>query len=226
LDFPLEIRERLLLALLSTPPVEALTVIYSQSWVLDDGLCMVFEDKAYPLWATYARPPPALEATKFTNLRKLTLRPDGVRLSWLSEALRLPRRLEILILQFSLLRALPYRYPVADTALDSMLEPVAHSLRTLIIEPHDSHEIANSRDALDMGDVGFRWTPRGLREFQHLETLGIPGSVFGDQWRPRENGVDAHPLTVPASIEEINLLDAMIVPLKPGMLGLENLTLR
>jgi hypothetical protein len=33
-------------------------------------------------------------------------------------------------------------------------------------------------------------------------------------------------LTVPASIEEINLLDAMIVPLKPGMLGLENLTLR
>ena len=217
-DPPIEVAQQLLVTLLSAPFLEALTACYTQYWDLDENGNWAMENEPQRTGLLdQLQPLPVLEGSRLTNLRQLTLRWDVLPLESLSRLLSFPRRLEMLVLQFSLLRSL--RYPMADIPLDTVLEPVVNTLQTLVFEPCDTVRSPDCHedDFYHLNDAGFRWSSKGLREFRHLKTLGIPNYVFEDQRLDTKSllGVE-HPLFLPESVEEIVFLDSYLLTMRGG----------
>ncbi|PWI64539.1 hypothetical protein PCL_09552 [Purpureocillium lilacinum] len=215
-DIPVEVQKRLQLSLLSRASVVSLTIRCAQHWILSEEQYWTFGHEAAHIHSVGQPGPCAgLGLTKFTNLRKLSLRWDGLLLSWLSGLLRLLRRLESFLFQVSLRYSASY--PVADIPLDLALESVADTLRILNLEPVDISASPESweDDFRLMEDVGCRWSTRGLEAFQQLETLGLPGSSFElHRNRTRSAGTE-HFLNLPRSLTNFDLANAYLLSMEP-----------
>jgi hypothetical protein len=212
-DIPVELRERVLYAVMSAPSLDSLTALYVKDW-------KGWIEPDYESKPVQPRPLPLIQGTKVTALRFLRLRWDGAPLSWISELLRLPRRLEVLHLQFSL------RYslwgPGVFMALDAALEPVADTLITLTLLPVLDFDDKTDNETY-MEDVGCCWSNCGLKGFKKLENLGLPGSSLEEFRRlmsghgsgsENEQQLPEKSLELPATLKTLYLNDAWLVRMK------------
>ena len=129
---------------------------------------------------------PSLPGHAYTELRKLRLRWDGLSSLWINALLRLPRKLEVLHLQMNGNRHA--HHPVIEfMPLDCALRPVPGSLRTLAIYPQH-HELRDTYP--DTWEDGFNinWGTSGFRDFDKLESIGIPFNSRVTQGRYGESG--------------------------------------
>lgn len=197
-DVPIDVAGQVLSTMMSVAFVESFIFSYSKA-ALGDPLHLERQRERIP-----PEPLPALPVSRCTNLRELRLRWDGLPLPWLSSLLRLPRRLEIFHLEISLHHTAQYSDDVAIPPLDTVLKPVADTLRTLSMIPVEtSRDVEGEPWEVSMEDVGFRWSSNGLRSFTKLETLAIHVSSFGEFKVIQGIG---QVLGLPGSLVTLNLL--------------------
>lgn len=129
---------------------------------------------------------PSLPGHTFTDLRELRLHWDGLSSLWINALLRLPRRLEVLHLQLNGNRHA--HHPILESMpLDCALRPVAGSLRTLAIYL-EHHELRDTYPDTWEGGFNINWGTSGFRDFDKLDSIGIPFNSWVTQSRYGESG--------------------------------------